>query len=160
MMRLALQGIWHLRGDFSLLAGKKPKKSAARKKNNKGGKSGKNTKKPAYRRPPEKQVSPLEQERRRAKRQKAAEHDLSEIARMPGEVIVPQDDGASGWTEKKLADTFNAKNWVGKTDEMKKLWKDVPRDLRDSFDFAAAYSKARRLTLEQKAPPKDFGPQK
>lgn len=54
--------------------------------------------------------------------------------------------------EDTLKDIFNAQNWVGKTDEMEKLWEDVPKRLHKHFDFAASLAEARRETLKQNAP--------
>lgn len=54
--------------------------------------------------------------------------------------------------EDTLKDIFNAKSWVGKTQEMEELWNDVPKRLHKHFDFAAALAEARRETLKQNAP--------
>jgi hypothetical protein len=55
--------------------------------------------------------------------------------------------------EDNLQDIFNPKSWAGKTEEMEKLWDDVPTRLKKKFDFAAALAEARRDTLKQNAPP-------
>lgn len=54
--------------------------------------------------------------------------------------------------EETLKDVFNARNWVGKTEEMKQLWTEVPKKLQKTFDFAAALSEARHETLRVNAP--------
>ncbi|MEZ0260608.1 MAG: ankyrin repeat domain-containing protein [Alphaproteobacteria bacterium] len=55
--------------------------------------------------------------------------------------------------EDNLKDIFNPKSWTGKTEDMEKLWEDVPARLKKKFDFAAALAEARRDTLKQNAPP-------
>ena len=67
-------------------------------------------------------------------------------AELPTEPVKPK------FTEETLKDTFNAKNWVGKTDDMEKLWTDVPAKLQKKFDFDAAFAEAKRETLKQNAP--------
>ncbi len=67
-------------------------------------------------------------------------------AELPTEPVKPK------FTEETLKDTFNAKNWVGKTEDMEKLWTDVPAKLQKKFDFDAAFAEAKRETLKQNAP--------
>lgn len=55
--------------------------------------------------------------------------------------------------EDNLKDIFNPKSWTGKTEDMEKLWDEVPTKLKKKFDFAAALAEARRDTLKQNAPP-------
>lgn len=52
------------------------------------------------------------------------------------------------FTPDNLKDIFNAEKWVGKTEEMEKLWKEVPKRLKKDFDFAAALAAARRETAK------------
>ncbi|MDE1152000.1 MAG: ankyrin repeat domain-containing protein [Micavibrio sp.] len=56
------------------------------------------------------------------------------------------------FTEESLKEIFNAKNWVGKPEEMQKLWDDVPKKLQKEFDFDAALAEAKRETLKKHAP--------
>lgn len=56
------------------------------------------------------------------------------------------------FTEESLKDTFNAKNWTGRTAEMEKLWDEVPKKLQKKFDFDAALAEAKRETLKKNAP--------
>lgn len=56
------------------------------------------------------------------------------------------------FTEETLKDIFNAKSWVGKTEEMEKLWEDVPAKLQKKFDFDTALAEAKRETLKKNAP--------
>ena len=58
------------------------------------------------------------------------------------------------FTEESLKEIFNAKNWIGKPEEMQKLWEDVPAKLRKHFDFEAALAEAKRETLKKHAPQK------
>jgi hypothetical protein len=58
--------------------------------------------------------------------------------------------------EDTLKDIFNAKNWVGKTNEMEQLWEEVPKRLQKHFDFAASLAEARRETLKQNAPKRNL----
>lgn len=67
-------------------------------------------------------------------------------AELPTEPVAPK------FTEETLKDIFNAKNWVGKTEDMEKLWTDVPDKLQKKFDFDAAFAEAKRETLKQNAP--------
>ncbi len=67
-------------------------------------------------------------------------------AELPTEPVKPK------FTEETLKDTFNAKNWVGKTEDMEKLWTDVPAKLQKKFDFDAAFAEAKRETLKHNAP--------
>ncbi len=55
------------------------------------------------------------------------------------------------YTKENLKDIFNPESWVGKLEEMKKTWHDVPARLKKSFDFEAAIADARRKTLKNKA---------
>lgn len=66
-----------------------------------------------------------------------------------------------------LSDVFNAEKWAGKTKEMEKLWAQVPKNLKKTFDFAEALSEATRATLKKslagapslkKSVPKDAAP--
>jgi len=54
--------------------------------------------------------------------------------------------------EQTLKDVFNAKKWVGKTEEMQKLWKEVPVKLQKKYDFDTALAEAKRETLRKNAP--------
>lgn len=56
------------------------------------------------------------------------------------------------FTEETLKDTFNAKNWVGRTEDMQKLWEEVPVKLQKKFDFDTALAEAKRETLRKNAP--------
>lgn len=56
------------------------------------------------------------------------------------------------YTPETLRETFEAEKWVGKIDEMKKLWNDVPKKLKKDFDFAAQLSEARRQTMHTQFP--------
>lgn len=56
------------------------------------------------------------------------------------------------FTEETLKDTFNAKNWVGRTEDMEKLWEEVPVKLQKKFDFDTALAEAKRETLRKNAP--------
>lgn len=69
-----------------------------------------------------------------------------------GGVELPTEPVKPKFTEESLKDIFNAKNWVGKTDDMEKLWTDVPDKLQKKFDFDAAFAEAKRETLKQHAP--------
>lgn len=69
-----------------------------------------------------------------------------------GGVELPTEPVKPKFTEETLKDIFNAKNWVGKTDDMEKLWTDVPEKLQKKFDFDAAFAEAKRETLKQNAP--------
>lgn len=54
------------------------------------------------------------------------------------------------FTETTLSETFNPSSWIGKTEEMEKLWENVPKKLKAKFDFAAALSEARRQSMRKK----------
>lgn len=69
-----------------------------------------------------------------------------------GGVELPTEPVKPKFTEESLKDIFNAKNWVGKTEDMEKLWTDVPGKLQKKFDFDAAFAEAKRETLKQNAP--------
>lgn len=56
------------------------------------------------------------------------------------------------FTEESLKDIFNAKSWIGRTEEMEKLWEDVPAKLQKKFDFDTALAEAKRETLKKNAP--------
>lgn len=56
------------------------------------------------------------------------------------------------YTKDMLTEKFNAKNWVGKTEEMEKEWKDVPARFQKNFDFDAALAEAKRETLRKNVP--------
>lgn len=56
------------------------------------------------------------------------------------------------FTEETLKDVFNAKAWIGKTEEMQKLWDDVPAKLQKKYDFDSALAEAKRETLRKNAP--------
>src|SRR5690606_14805245 len=56
------------------------------------------------------------------------------------------------YTKDVLKEKFNAKNWVGKTDEMEKEWEEVPKRFQKNFDFDAALAEAKRETLKKNAP--------
>lgn len=49
----------------------------------------------------------------------------------------------------KLKDIFNPESWIGKTDEMQKLWQEVPSRLQEKFDFAAALAEAQRISMQR-----------
>lgn len=69
-----------------------------------------------------------------------------------GGVELPTEPVKPKFTEESLKDIFNAKNWVGKTEDMEKLWTDVPEKLQKKFDFDAAFAEAKRETLKHYAP--------
>lgn len=69
-----------------------------------------------------------------------------------GGVELPTEPVKPKFTEESLKDIFNAKNWVGKTEDMEKLWTDVPAKLQKKFDFDAAFAEAKRETLKHNAP--------
>ncbi len=81
-------------------------------------------------------------------------------AKQPAKKLTDEFEGASAappkprFTEETLKDIFNAKNWVGKPEEMQKLWEDVPARLQKNFDFEAALAEAKRETLKKHAPQK------
>lgn len=54
--------------------------------------------------------------------------------------------------EQSLKTVFNAKNWVGKTEEMQKLWEEVPVKMQKKYDFDTALAEAKRETLKKNAP--------
>ena len=56
------------------------------------------------------------------------------------------------YTKDVLTEKFNAKNWVGKVDEMEKEWEEVPKRFQKNFDFDAALAEAKRETLKKNAP--------
>ena len=58
------------------------------------------------------------------------------------------------FTEKNLSKIFNASDWVGKVDEMEKLWESVPKRLQKKFNFAASFAEAKRGTIRQYFPSK------
>jgi hypothetical protein len=60
----------------------------------------------------------------------------------------PGKEEEKAFTPEKLKEIFNAEKWVGKTDEMEKLWEEVPKKLKKTFDFAAALAEARRETAK------------
>jgi hypothetical protein len=64
----------------------------------------------------------------------------------------PKPEPEPKFTTEKLKDIFNAEKWVGNTQEMARLWKEVPARLKKKFDFEAAYTKARQETILQKYP--------
>lgn len=53
------------------------------------------------------------------------------------------------FTEERLTDIFNPGTWVGKTEEMEKLWEEVPKKLQSKFDFVAALSEAKRQSMRK-----------
>ncbi len=60
------------------------------------------------------------------------------------------------FTAQNLADKFDPDKWVGKPDDMQKLWDRVPKSLKAQFDFAAAFTQAKRATLRDRFPGKKF----
>jgi|GEM_PF-6663048 len=60
------------------------------------------------------------------------------------------------FTVHNLADKFDPDKWVGKPDDMQKLWDRVPKNLKEQFDFAAAFTQAKRATLRAQFPGKKF----
>lgn len=76
-------------------------------------------------------------------------------ARRP-EKDIPQDEGTKTppkqtFTKENLKDIFNPESWVGKLEDMKKKWDEVPPRLKKSLDFDAVIAEARRKTLKNKA---------
>lgn len=55
------------------------------------------------------------------------------------------------FTADTLADVFEPGKWVNNVKEMQELWKQVPPQLKDKFNFAAALTEARQKTLKQRA---------
>lgn len=51
-----------------------------------------------------------------------------------------------------LKDVFNPNSWIGKTEQMEKLWQDVPERLKEKFDFAAALAEAQRQSMRRQFP--------
>lgn len=54
--------------------------------------------------------------------------------------------------EKALPRVFAAELWAGKLPEMRNTWEKVPDDLKNTFDFAAAYLAAQMATLAARKP--------
>lgn len=78
----------------------------------------------------------------------------SQPRKKAGAEPVNADDGKPVFTAENLKDIFNAAKWVGKTQDMAKLWEDVPARLKKKFDFETAYTDAHQGTLRQAHPPK------
>lgn len=72
-------------------------------------------------------------------------NDMAKKPALPGGKDVPV------FRADTLAEIFDAGKWVGKTQQMKKLWEQVPDRLKPQFDFAASLAEAQRQTLKQKA---------
>lgn len=100
-------------------------------------------------------VSPLEQDRRQKNRLLAAQSDPVEPGEMSEQDETP--DTSQGWTEQKLKETFHAAQWLGKADEMKKKWLEVPQHLREAFDFVSVLAHTRQMTVQRKFPGKKLG---
>lgn len=70
---------------------------------------------------------------------------------------VSEDFNQSGakpaFTLQTLPEIFEPGKWVGKVEEMQKLWDDVPKRLKAKFDFEAALSDARLKTLKKNHTP-------
>ncbi|HYD16927.1 MAG TPA: ankyrin repeat domain-containing protein [Patescibacteria group bacterium] len=65
----------------------------------------------------------------------------------------PNEPALPKFTEENLKDIFNGKAWIGRAEEMEKLWDDVPAKLQKKFDFDAALAEAKRETLRKNCPP-------
>jgi hypothetical protein len=96
-------------------------------------------------------------------RQKGAQRFVDSPVRWPPfetrRVRVPQEKPPAPppeFTAHNLADKFDPDKWVGKPDDMQKLWDRVPKNLKAQFDFAAAFTQAKRATLRAHFPGKKF----